>query len=144
MKVNKKIGKGTALVWLFLAISCFSLLAENGRADAVIFSTYSPGGVSNGGMEPVFTTSQNQMITMIRTYHWNNGNGASPGSIGIAGYGSWPATGEPEGSVPNAYWVAYPNIQLPPGTYRITDSDASTWSQNSGTGGVGFAWVFAS
>ena len=148
MSVNKKIKTHVALVWLFLAISCCSLLVENGLADAVIFSVFAPGSVINGAKEPVFNLSQDQFITKIRTYHWNDGNGASPGSIKLVGpngdVGSWSVRGEPDVGVLNVYWVAYPNVKLSPGAYRVVDSDASTWSQNSGTGGLGFTWVFAS
>jgi hypothetical protein len=73
----------------------------------------------------------------------------TPGSISLrdsAGntYGPWQAYGEPGmGGVPDAYWVVEPDVVLPPGTYEVVDSDPSTWSQNSDTGGRGVTWVYA-
>lgn len=145
-----KISSSSALIWLFIVISCCTILAENSRAESLVFSISAPGSVSNGASQPTFTLYQDQYITKIRTYHWNNGYGAIPGSIGIVDansgnpIGSWSAIGELDSGVPNAYWVAYPNVQLRAGTYRIVDSDTGTWSQNSGTGGVGFTWIFVS
>jgi choice-of-anchor C domain-containing protein len=46
--------------------------------------------------------------------------------------------------VPNANWIATPNVVIPAGTYTVIDSDPSTWSQNSGSGGQGFAAVTSS
>ncbi|MGB9902475.1 hypothetical protein [Methanothrix sp.] len=88
-------------------------------------------------------------ITKIRTYHWNYGQGMAPGSISLRDstgntYGPWQAYGEAGmGGVPNAYWVVEPDILLPAGIYEVIDSDPSTWSQNSETGGRGVTWVYA-
>lgn len=139
---------GSTLIWLFIAVICCTMLVEDSLAESLFFSISAPGSVSNGASQPTLTLYQDQSITKIRTYHWNNGYGAFPGRIGIidansgSEIGTWNAVGEPDGGVPNAYWVAYPNVQLRAGTYRIVDSDAGTWSQNSGTGGVGFTWIF--
>lgn len=96
----------------------------------------------------VFKTSSPYMITSLQTYHWNNGRGTSvPGRIGFRSatgrvFGPWSASGTPgQGGVRNANWTASPRVILPAGTYTVTDSDPSTWSQNRGTGGRGFATV---
>ena len=91
------------------------------------------------------------VITLIRTYHWNDGKGTSAaGMIGLQDdargmtIGPWQAKGEPEtGGVPNAYWVAEPNIELPPGEYVVVDSDPATWSWNEETQGRGITWAYA-
>jgi hypothetical protein len=38
-------------------------------------------------------------------------------------------------------WAATIDLVLTPGTYTVTDSDPSTWSSNSGTGGAGMFWI---
>jgi hypothetical protein len=87
----------------------------------------------------VFTINQSRTITKIGTYHWNNGQGTqAPGTIGLQDqsgkiYGPWQAFGQPGmGGVPNANWIA--TIQagqdLHAGTYKVLDSDPSTWAYN--------------
>ena len=107
------------------------------------FSVGNIGGVFNGGTSPTFTLDQAWYVTEIQTYHWNNAQGTSLGTIALrsAGgemYGPWQATGaDGQGGVPNAYWLVHPNIVIPPGTYTLIDSDPSTWAQNGETNGVG-------
>jgi len=113
-----------------------------------IFSVRTNMAVYNGITgPPTFTINEAWLLTVITTYHWNDEQGATPGTIGLRAadgttYGPWQASGLPgQGGVPNAYWVAYPGIVIPPGAYTVTDSDPSTWSQNSETGGLGIAWA---
>jgi len=83
----------------------------------------------------------------ITNYHWNNGQGAIPGTISLRDssgntLGTWTATTRPgQGGVPNANWDVRPNVTLSPGTYTIIDSDPSTWSQNSQSNNVGMSVV---
>lgn len=57
-------------------------------------------------------------------------------------FGPWGVAGSPgQGGVPNAFWIATPNVTLPAGTYTIIDSEPSTWSQNAQSGGRGIAAV---
>jgi len=116
-------------------------------AEEEFFSVTSLGGANNGATKPTtFSINKSWLVTKITTYHWNNGSGATPGTIGLRAsdgttYGPWQATGEPgSGGVPNAYWMVRPNIVIPPGTYTVLDSDPSTWAQNSETGGAGMSW----
>lgn len=117
---------------------------------------------NNPPIDTVFTLDRSREIVGILTYHYNNGAGQDPvpinGEICIydqanGSVGCWPAStiGPPE----SWYWAAYPNMILNPGTYRIVDSDPSTWSYSTtdffhlpGDGpdwapSVGFAQVFA-
>ena len=101
----------------------------------------------NGPSEPtLFTIKEAWLVSEIRTYHWNQGSGAKPGTIGLKRdtgdlYGPWQAAGQTgQGGVSNAYWVVHPNIILSPGTYTVIDSDPATWAQNYQTGGAGMAW----
>lgn len=86
-------------------------------------------------------------LLRLTTYHWNDGRGATPGTIVLVGldgriYGPWPARGAPgQGGVPNANWIVEPDLRLPAGRYIVVDSDPSTWAQNEGTGGAGMIWL---
>ncbi len=87
-------------------------------------------GVANGGRSPRFTLTAPTTISFIMSYHYNNGQGAPPGALGLRRsdgkmYGPWQATG-----INKVYWVVSPEVTLPPGTYEVIDSDPATWSQN--------------
>lgn len=94
-----------------------------------------------------FSISYPILLTYIYTYHWNNGRGAAPGTLALRHqdgtvYGPWRAVGKPgQGGVPNAYWECEPLVRIKQGQYTILDSDAQTWSQNSGSRETGFARV---
>lgn len=124
--------------------------ADTSDEEALIFETPTLAAVYNEPTAPTeFILERPMRITKIRTYHWNYGEGMAPGSISLRDstgktYGPWQAYGEPGmGGVPNAYWVVEPNILLPAGIYEVIDSDPSTWSQNSETGGRGVTLVYA-
>jgi len=111
-----------------------------------LFKVWSLGTVYNGITAPtMFTINEPWLVTEIYTYHWNNGQGATPGTISLRSadgttYGPWQASGQPgQGGVVNAGWLVNPNIVVPPGTYTVLDSDPSTWVQNAETGGAGIA-----
>ncbi|HWR59445.1 MAG TPA: hypothetical protein VN328_11210, partial [Thermodesulfovibrionales bacterium] len=106
----------------------------------VLFNNGNTSGVYNAPTRPTtFTINSPHVITLINNYHWNNGKGARPGTIGLRTqsgqmYGPWQTTGKPgQGGVQNAYWECYPNITIPAGTYTVIDSDTATWAQNSGS-----------
>ncbi|MFZ2446482.1 MAG: hypothetical protein WAW37_08995 [Syntrophobacteraceae bacterium] len=94
-----------------------------------------------------FTIKQEVLVTHITTYHWNDGQGADPGTIGLRSasgrmYGPWEAEGIPgQGGVPDASWEVFPEVVIPPGTYTVVDSDLATWSRNSASGGRGMCSV---
>lgn len=121
------------------------------RATVTIFNNGDVYAVDNQPLVPTaFSTRGTIQIARITTYHWNYGEGTGrPGTIGLLSdtgywYGPWKASGQPgQGGVPNAYWVVTPNVKLPPGTYRVVDSDPATWSQNAGSGSAGIAIVDA-
>jgi C1A family cysteine protease len=73
-----------------------------------------------------FILDKSCVISLIRNYHWNDGQGtALPGTISLTDakgttYGPWATTGKPgQGGVANAYWECTPNITLPAGTYTV-------------------------
>lgn len=116
---------------------------------AVVSTTMNILAVYNGATAPAtFSFDRPHLITQISDYHWNDAQGVTPGTIGFKDssgkqYGPWQASGaQGQGGVPNAYWVVFPNIVVPAGTYTIIDSDPSTWSQNSESGGRGMSDVW--
>ena len=115
---------------------------------SVIFNNGNTGGVyNNPSRATTFTLRAPHVITLITNYHWNNGRGATPGTIALRGsdgrtYGSWRTSGSPgQGGVPNANWNAAPNVTLPAGTYTVIDSNPATWAQNSDSQGSGHTRV---
>ena len=122
---------------------------EEKAVEELIFERNSLGGVENDPPNPTkFTLDRSYSITEIRTYHWNYGQGQTPGIICLQDsndkvWGMWLASGQPGmGGVPDAYWSVRHNLELPPGEYTILDSDPATWSHNSDTGGEGIVWVY--
>ena len=95
----------------------------------------------------VFTVEQGVYLTRVMTYHYLNG-GAGPGTVALKSadgkvYGPWRAVGEPgQGGVANAYWIVTPDVEIPPGTYTVVDSNPGTWSWASDTGGRGIVAVY--
>lgn len=86
-------------------------------------------------------------VVSVKTYHYNFGKGAIPGTIGlndsIGPVGTWQTVGSTLGGGPNTLWVGTPTQQLvlQSGTYSVVDSDSATWFQNAASGGKGFAMV---
>jgi hypothetical protein len=105
------------------------------------------GKLKGGASEPTFTIDAPYLVTIIETFHWNGGRGATPGTIRLLTEGGdvmgpWQATGRPgPGDVADAYWVVEPGVVLPAGTYRIVDSEPATWTHSSWTKGLGYAEV---
>lgn len=91
-----------------------------------------------------FSIQSPTMIVRITTDHYNDGMGTStPGKISIldrdgntiATFKAYGKTGTD--GTPNAKWVCEPHKVLEKGTYKILDSDMSTWSKTFlGTGFV--------
>ncbi|RJP30250.1 MAG: hypothetical protein C4536_10520 [Actinobacteria bacterium] len=123
---------------------------EEAPATELVFDNGNPLAVYNGVSAPtVFTLSEERHIYSIVDYHYLN-MGAAPGTIALKDttsgeiYGPWQTTGTTgQGGVPNAYWNAYPDIDLPAGTYEVIDSDPGTWSQNEDSGGCGIVRISA-
>ncbi len=109
----------------------------------VIKSNFNGSAVQNDPNSYIsITVPSSVWLWSITTYHWNNGRGASPGTISIERdgviVGTWKATGRSGSGVSNVLWDVYPDYILEPGhEYVIRDSDEATWSWNSGTGGAG-------
>jgi hypothetical protein len=145
----------------FVAASSPENTSINGN-ETFVFKLESIAGVyENPANKTVFDLYKTTQITRILTYHWNGGQGAYPGSIGLRNIktgklvGTWDAMGnktnpnipgEPlptgPGNPPYYYWTVFPAITLPPGKYEVVDSDRATWSTNSEMRNMGCAWVY--
>ena len=104
----------------------------------ILYNSWNTNTVDNGPTcSPFFTIDEPMTITYIDTFHWNYGEGAPGGTIGLRDgdgtvHGPWQAESSREGGeVPRGYWIAHPNEVIPAGSYTIEDSDPDTWSQNS-------------
>ena len=119
-----------------------------------IFNSFNRDATRNGPTtDPVFQITVPACITFIVNFHYNSGQGAAPGLIGlkqiVSGVstnlvGQWQAIGvSGPGGVANAHWYAYPNVALAPGTYLVTDSSRATWSYTTTEyyGGSGPNWA---
>ena len=127
-------------------------------ASKKIFDNPNGQGVQNGGSPRTFNTGGNAYcVTSIDTYHWNAGHGQKPGTIGLeriygpsdcsARLGPFSATPSAgQGNAPNVNWtvnLAPTSHSVIDGTYRCTDSNPSTWSNNSQSNLHGFCIVYA-
>lgn len=121
--------------------------ANETQPAGVAFDNGNAFGVQNGPSRPtVFTIGAATLVTFIQDYHWNNGRGAAPGTISLKDdrgriVGTWNASGRAGQGGGMVYWVCEPNVVLLPGSYTVVDSDPSTWSQNSGSGGAGMTHI---
>ena len=107
-------------------------------AEALIFRNENGAAVVNGASAPAtFTVREGQRITVLRSYHYNNGQGKPAGTLLLKHadgrtYGPWTTSMESR-----FYWVARPNAGIAAGTYTVVDSDPATWSSNAQSGRAG-------
>jgi hypothetical protein len=100
--------------------------------------------VRNGGSAPTVTLDKPATVTNLTTYHFKEGGGPAPGTIGLQAadgtmHGPWQAKGlDGQGGAKNAFWETRPAAKLPAGTYNVVDSSPQTWSTNDQAKGVGF------
>jgi hypothetical protein len=126
-----------------MVLACFSPGVASDVAAETIFNTENGSLVQNNPTSPVqFTLREPKIITSIRTYHYNNGAGASAGTISLVKDGKTVYSAQTS-IVSRFYWVVQPNLVFPAGTYTITDSSPATWSWNSQSGNRGLASVNA-
>ncbi len=138
-------------VWMMLALAVLTVSVSARPAGAQgtdLFNNTNTGGTANRPTNPtVFTLNAAARISELVTYHWNNGRGATPGTIGLRSqngqtFGPFAARGVAgQGNAPNVNWVAPANVTVPAGTYTVRDSDPGTWSHNPQSFSRGFAIV---
>jgi hypothetical protein len=131
------------------ASSTVAATATPEAAAEKVFECGNVYGIRAGGKAPTFTLAKNAKVTSVSTYHYVEGGGPVPGTLGLKGkdgtvYGPWPCKGvDGQGGVKNAFWIAEPNAAVPAGTYTIVDSDPASWSTNDRAKGLGFSTVWA-
>lgn len=118
-----------------------------------IFDNTNIEAVQNGGISPLFNVPFGKAyhLLSIHTYHWNNGQGQIPGTLGIEDEAGnrkeWQATATSGyKGAPNVNWSVDVDERIIlrdiNGPYKVLDSDPKTWSQNSSTQGKGFAIIW--
>jgi hypothetical protein len=115
--------------------------AADAPAPGKLFMVGNDAEVFGGGKPTKVTLAAASRIDELWTYHWNGGAGAPAGTITMTAadgtvYGPWQAT-----AFNKVYWIAKPGVELPAGTYTVTDSDPKTWAQNPQSGGRGHTWA---
>jgi hypothetical protein len=151
---NKFMLLALSLVLIVPILSACNVLNVNGSsastaatitaaAETEIYNNGNIAGVINNptGGPTTFTITGSYDVTLITDYHWNNGQGASAGTIRLTDtngnvVGTWPVTVRS-----GVYWDVQPNITIGPGTYTVVDSDPSTWAQNSQSNNQGITDV---
>ena len=94
--------------------------------------------------ETSFTVKAPIFLRTLSTYHWNDGRGATPGTMSLTGangatFGPWRARGESgQGGAPNVNWIAEINQRLESGRYVVRTSSDETWSTNEKRSWKGF------
>jgi hypothetical protein len=141
-----------------LAVAVFAMLVPASAKAADLYNNTNAGAVSNNPTgATAFGLTCNAHVTQIVTYHWNNGKGATPGTISLKSnqtgqvYGPFFAVGSSgQASAKNVNWTANVSLDLPGGkgptglatdSYIITDSNNATWSMNAQSSYRGFAIV---
>lgn len=121
--------------------------ASQAGPQVTVLETGNTLGIRPGGSAPSFTLDKPATLSIFTTYHYVDGGGPAPGTLALTGadgttYGPWQTKGlDGQGGVANAFWEARPDVLLPAGTYKVVDSDPSTWSTNDKAQGIGFTTV---
>ena len=95
----------------------------------------------------VSETEEPILIQRIRTYHWNSGEGAEPGTISVyegeTKIGTWQAVGRSGYGAANVYWDALVDVIFLPGhSYTIKDSDLASMSYNESSENCGMFEIY--
>ena len=128
------------LILLIFALpaSALPVFAE----EELLWTNFNTGAVQNGPKlysgAPMKKDTEPVLITKVRTYHWNNGNGAPAGTISICEdelnnvIGTWQAVGRSKDGRQNVYWEALVDCVMYPGhNYFVKVSDKASWSYNA-------------
>lgn len=126
-------------LFIFLVIVMLSAAVTAFADEELYWSNFNNDPVKSGpkyyGTFPIPQDHEPVLITRIRTFHWNNGNGAEPGQICVVENGQelqcWQAVGRSAYGSSNVYWETLTDFVMEPGhTYGFKDSDYTTWSYN--------------
>jgi hypothetical protein len=134
---------------LFFNLVSISLIAMFFSVSTVfsetIFNNENGNAVTNAAppTPTQFTLKDYMIVTSVRTYHWNSGNGAPGGKISITNQSGKVVYSGSVTVQSRFYWYTEPKLVFPPGTYTVTVSAPPTWSYNSASRNKGFALVNA-
>ena len=143
-------GFGMALIAASYILHVAGTPQTSGR-EIVLFDNGNDRAVFDNPPKPAeFEIAKAHFITSVYTYHWNGGNAALPGNIGLRHadgrmFGPWDANANGGGRQRD--WLCRPEIVIPPGRYTIVDSEPATWSWNPtpangvGSGDMGISRV---
>ena len=135
---------GLMLVFAMLFALSARVMAKNTEDYHLFLSTFNTSAVKNDPPEDIyFSLDKRTLVEAITTYHWNNGRGATPGTIRIYKDdvldGEWQASGRSGSGASNVLWDVFPDYILEPGhNYEIVPSSRETWSYNDASEGRGF------
>jgi hypothetical protein len=133
----------------FIGLVFIGLIATLFSASTVfsetIFNNENGNAVTNATppTPTQFTLKDYMIVTAVRTYHWNSGNGAPGGKINITNQSGKVVYSGSVTIQSKFYWYTEPKLVFPPGTYTVTVSAPATWSYNAASGNKGFALVNA-
>ncbi len=131
----------TRFLFVFLLLAMLAAVIPAFADEEMLWTNFNTGAVQNGPKlysgAPMKKDTEPVLITKVRTYHWNNGNGAPAGTISICEdelnnvIGTWQAVGRSGSGRQNVYWEALVDCVMYPGhNYFVKVSDKSTWSYN--------------
>ncbi len=140
---NRLLATLLTLALLAGLVPCGPARAASVEDYTPVYSNFNGNRVMNGiEYYPAFAVDGDDLLVQsVTTYHWNNGQGGTPGTISIYNYndeliGTWNAIGRDGAGI---YFDAFPNVVLKAGTsYYIVDSDQATWSSNEASRNTGF------
>ena len=140
------------ILFLIVLTLLFSICGASSAVteDEFLWSNMNTDPVKNGTpkyLNLVMEEEEPIQLERITTYHWNNGEGAEPGTVSIylgdALLSSWPAVGRSAYGTENVYWDAAVNIILMPGyTYTFRLSDEDSWSYNAASDNCGMIELY--
>jgi len=142
-KLQNAVSAGRFVCLFVVALTILSFHGIVEVQASTILNSFNSSGVSSGpSSSAVFSVSTDVKITKVMTYHYNNGNGSTPGTIALkhsdgTTYGPWSASGTTQ----NQYWTVIPNVTIKAGTYTVVDSNTTTWSYNSSSKNAGFVQI---
>lgn len=139
MSTGKRFGNALVLLMLLMVT-----VLQPTYASVLIFSNENPNTVSSNppGENPQFAITKAFRIDAVYTYHMLNASSTPPGFISLIGVPSRIKYGPYQAAIASIYyWEVKPNIILPPGTYKVIDSNPATWSYNGTSKNQGFVQV---
>lgn len=137
----------------FIGISAaFSAGDGSSASEQPIWSNFNNSAVRNNPQKTkIFTIDADAKpirLHRITTFHWNSGDGAEPGTIGVyyedgTMIASWQAAGRGGPDTTNTYWDADVDFVMLPGySYLFKVSDNASWSWNAESDNCGMLELY--